>query len=99
MYTVSVLVLLYLLIAVDLYFSDTHALVKFLDEDCTSIVPVAWIEKKDDIEHNGSSKVKWSNNNLYYAFLLFSGAWYLCVQFLLLLSKYIQKQINIYLHD
>ena len=94
MYTVSVLVLLHLLIAVDKYFSDTHSLVKFLDEDCTSIAPVARIEKKDDLEYNGSCKVKWSNNKLYHAFPLFSGA-YLCVQFLLLLSK-IYEQINIF---
>lgn len=54
-------------------FLDTHALVRFLEDKCTAIVPVGSIEKKDNLEYNGSCKVKWSNRKLYYAFLLFSG--------------------------
>ena len=42
-------------------FSDTHALVKSLDDECTAIVPVIRIEKKDCVEYNGSCKVKWSS--------------------------------------
>ena len=53
--------------------SDTHALVKFLNDERTAIVPVTRIEKKDCIEYNGSCKVKWSNMKTYHAFLLFSG--------------------------
>ena len=54
-------------------FSDTHALVKFLDEDSTAIVPVKIIKKKENLEYHGSCTVTWSNKKLYKAFLLFSG--------------------------
>ena len=54
-------------------FSDTHALVRFLDDQSTAIVPVTRIQKKECVEYNGSCKVKWSNMKTYHAFLLFSG--------------------------
>ena len=46
-------------------FSDTHALVRFLDDECTAIVPVTRIEKKDCVEYNGSCRVKWSTMCFY----------------------------------
>ena len=52
---------------------DTRALVRFMNEESTAIVPVGRLEKKDTIEYNGSCKVKWSNQKRYHAFLLFSG--------------------------
>ena len=52
---------------------DTHALVQFMDKDCTAIVPVKRIEKKDTVEYNGLCNIKWNNNKTYHAFLLFSG--------------------------
>ena len=33
---------------------DTHALMRFMDEECTAIVPVKTIEKKDTVEYNGT---------------------------------------------
>lgn len=53
--------------------SDTHALVKFLEEDSTAIVPVSRIEKKETLEYNGSCSVRWSNRKIYKGFLLMSG--------------------------
>lgn len=52
---------------------DTHALVRFLEDERTGLVPVGRIEKKDTLEYNGSCKVKWSNGKKYQAFLLVSG--------------------------
>lgn len=52
---------------------DTHALVKFLEEDSTAIVPVSRIEKKETLEFNGSCSVRWSNRKIYKGFLLMSG--------------------------
>lgn len=51
-------------------FSDTHALVKLLDEDKTAIVPVTRVKKKETLEYNGSCSVLWSNKKTYKAFLL-----------------------------
>ena len=49
--------------------SDTHALVRFSEDERTAIVPVARIVKKNDqIEYNGSCRVKWSNMKTYHAF-------------------------------
>ena len=60
------------------FFLDTHVLVRFLNDECTAIVPLARIEKKDCLEYNGSCKVKWSDMKTYHAFLLFSGT-YVCM--------------------
>ena len=60
-------------VIVHLPFSDTHALVQFLDDECTAIVPIERVEDKENLEYNGSCKVKWSNRKIYHAFLLFSG--------------------------
>ena len=62
--------------------SDTHALVRFLADERTAIVPVSRIVKKDCVEYNGSCKVKWSDMKTYHAFLLFSGTYVLSVIFL-----------------
>ena len=68
--------------------SDTHALIRFLEDERTAIVPVAEIVKKDgQIEYNGSCRVKWSNMKMYHAFLLFSGAYALLVIFIKIISQ------------
>ena len=36
---------------------DTHALVRFLDEDVTSIVPVQRVQRKETLEYGGSCSV------------------------------------------
>ena len=33
-----------------LLFSDTHALVQFLDEDVTAIVPISWLKEQENME-------------------------------------------------
>ena len=52
---------------------DTHALVRFLEEDVTSIVPVQRIQRKEILEYGGSCGVVWSNKKVYKAFLICSG--------------------------
>ena len=52
---------------------DTHALVKFIDEDCPGIVPLKRLVQKENIEYNGSCDVRWSNGKLYRAFLICLG--------------------------
>ena len=53
-------------------FTDTHALVKFLEKEVTSIVPVKWIQEKEMPQYNGSCSMVWSNKMIYEAVLLFS---------------------------
>ena len=53
-------------------FTDTHALVKFLEEEATSIVPVKSIQEKKIPQYNGSYSMVWSNKMIYKAVLLFS---------------------------
>lgn len=53
---------------------DTHALVKFIDEDCPGIVPLKRLVQKESIEYNGSCGVRWSNGKVYKAFLICSGS-------------------------
>lgn len=53
-------------------FSDTHALVDFLEEDATAIVPISHLKKKENLEHGGSCLVLWSEK-VYKAFLICSG--------------------------
>ena len=52
-----------------------------MEEECTAIVPVRRIERKEVVEYGGSCKVKWSNDRIYHAFLLFSGMYlfYNCI--------------------
>ena len=54
-------------------FQDTHALVRFLEEDSTAIVPVNRIKDKEEFEYGGSCAVLWSNKKVYKAFLICSG--------------------------
>ena len=56
-----------------LYFQDTRALVRFLEEDSTAIVPVNRIKDKEELEYGGSCSVLWSNKKVYKAFLICSG--------------------------
>ena len=53
-------------------FQDTHALIKFLEEDATAIVPVHRIQKKETLEYGGSCGVVWSNK-VYKSLLICSG--------------------------
>lgn len=55
--------------------SDTHALVQFLDEDATAIVPISRLKDPENLEHGGTCIVKWSNKKEYKALLLCSGLW------------------------
>ena len=54
-----------------LIFTDTHALVKFLEKKATSIVPVKRIQEKEIPQYNGSYSMVWSNKMIYKAVLLF----------------------------
>ena len=54
-------------------FQDTHALVKFLEEDATAIVPVHRIQQKETLEYGGSCGVVWNNKKVYKGFLICSG--------------------------
>ena len=54
-------------------YPDTHALVDFLEEDATGIVPVSHLKKKENLEHGGSCLVKWSDEKVYKAFLICTG--------------------------
>ena len=56
-----------------LSFKDTHALVRFIEEDKTAVVPVDRIQRKDTLEYGGSCRVVWSNKKIYKAFLICSG--------------------------
>ena len=47
---------------------DTHALVKFIDEDCPGIVPLKRLVQKENTEYNGSCGVRWSNRKVYKSF-------------------------------
>jgi len=58
---------------INLIFEDTHALVKFLEEDSTAIVPVQRIQQKETLEYGGSCAILWSNKKVYKAFLICSG--------------------------
>lgn len=62
------------------FFKDTHALMRFLEEDSTSIVPVQRIQQKDALEYGGSCGVMWSNKKVYKAFLICSGSKGLCAE-------------------
>ena len=53
-------------------FTDTHALVKFLEKEATLIVPVKGIQEKEMPQYNGSYSMVWSNKTIYKAVLLFS---------------------------
>ena len=53
-------------------FTDTHALVNFLEKKGTSIVPVKRIQEKELPQYNGSYSMVWSNMMIYKAVLLFS---------------------------
>ena len=53
-------------------FTDTHALMKFLEKEATSIVPVKLIHEKKMPQYNGSYSMVWSNMMIYKAVLLFS---------------------------
>ena len=54
-------------------FSDTHALVQFLDEDSTAIVPISRLKEQEHLEHGGSCIITWSDKKQYKALLLCSG--------------------------
>ena len=54
-------------------FLDTHALVQFLEEDATAIVPVSRLKEQENLEHGGSCIVTWSNKKAYKAMLICSG--------------------------
>lgn len=54
-------------------YPDTHALVDFLEEDATGIVPVSHLKKKENLEHGGSCLVMWSDEKVYKAFLICTG--------------------------
>ena len=49
-------------------FRDTHALIKFLEEDATAIIPVHRIQKKETLEYGGLCGVVWSNKKVYKGF-------------------------------
>ena len=51
-------------------FSDTHALVQFLDEDSTAIVPISRLKEQEHLEHGGSCIITWSDKKQYKALLL-----------------------------
>ena len=36
---------------------DTHALVKFIEEDCSGIVPLKRLVQKESVEYDGSCSV------------------------------------------
>ena len=56
------------------WFSDTHALVQFLDEeDATAIVPISRLKDPEGLEHGGACIVIWSNKKHYKALLLCLG--------------------------
>ena len=65
------------------YFLDTHALVQFIDEDATAIVPITRLKEQDQLEYGGSYVVTWSNKKAYKAMLICSGLhileWYTSV--------------------
>ena len=52
---------------------DSHALVRFLEEDKTAVIPVQRIQQKDTLEYGGSSHILWSNKKRYHAFFICSG--------------------------
>ena len=54
-------------------YEDTHALVRFLEEDSTAIIPIHRIRAKETLEYGGSCTVLWSNKKVYKAFLISSG--------------------------
>ena len=62
---------------------DTHALVRFLEEQSTAIVPIARVQEKETLEYGGSCAVKWRNKKVYKGFLIYSGI-YIYVRDLLL---------------
>lgn len=63
----------YIILCVLVVIIDSHALVRFLEEDSTSIVPLWRIEDKENLEYGGSCRVVWSNKKVYKAFLICTG--------------------------
>ena len=66
-------------------FLDTHALVKFIDEDCPGIVSLERLVQKENFEYNGSCRVCWSNGKVYQAFLICAGGKFVCIPIFLLI--------------
>ena len=60
-------------------FQDTHALVRLIEEDSTTIIRVDRIKEKKTLEFGGSCTVVWSNKKVYKAFLISSGIYILSV--------------------
>ena len=52
---------------------------KFIDEDCPGIVPLKRLVQKENVEYNGSCRVRWSNGKIYQAFLICSGVKFVCI--------------------
>ena len=56
-----------------IFYVDTHALVHFVDEDKTSIVPLRRLDKKDDLCTGDTCSVAWTDKKKYQGTLIFSG--------------------------
>ena len=54
-------------------YADTHALVYFLDERKTSIVPLKRVDKKDGMRTGEACDVMWSDKKRYQGTLIFTG--------------------------
>lgn len=55
------------------YYLDTHALVNFDTENCSSIVPLKRVERQDGLCDGDPCKVTWSNSKKYNATIICSG--------------------------
>ena len=51
-------------------FSDTHALVQFLDEDATAAVPIIRLKEQEHLKHGGLCVVTGSDEQYKALFLL-----------------------------
>ena len=53
--------------------SSVYALVEFVEEECTAVVPLQRISKHDDLRAGQRVKVLWDNRKEYPAIFLLSG--------------------------
>ena len=70
---------------------------KFIDEDCPGIVPLKRLVQKENVEYNGSCRVRWSNGKIYQAFLICSGVKFVCIFSLIVCILYLNNAITLQL--